>query len=105
MSNSIDIFLSFFVYILVFIEIFINMPMNGVYRLPGNWTKDSTIVAVLVAAGVLSVYFTLPWYASIILFILYKVYLDKKFATNQDYFNQQLSSLRNRFPGNVISNV
>ena len=32
------------------IDIFINLPMNGIYRLPGNWAKDTTIVYGLAAS-------------------------------------------------------
>ena len=81
--NIIDFFLSFIFYILIFVEIFINCPMNGVYRLPGNWTKDSTIgiglLASFLSAGFLAKKYPLPWYISVFLLILYKIRMTRCF--------------------------
>ena len=60
---------SFVAYGLFFMDVFINLPMNGVWSLPGKWNKDSTISYGLMAVIVLSSYLTaqypLPLYISI----------------------------------------
>ena len=39
-----EIMISIIVYALVGVDLFINAPMNGVYHLPGKWSKDDTIL-------------------------------------------------------------
>ena len=64
--------------ILLFIDIFVNLPMNGFYRLPGNWTKDTTIITgVLVAfvlAWVITANFSIPIYITMTYILLYLLY-------------------------------
>lgn len=69
--------LTFISLIFLFLDLFINLPMNGVYNLPGNWSKDATIIAGLIAAFILSVYLvrsyglTIPLYITIPYVYLY----------------------------------
>ena len=49
--------------------------MNGMYRLPGNWTKDTTIIVGFSAAIILTIvanrFYVIPWYGSIIVILLF----------------------------------
>lgn len=61
--------LSLYAYGFFFMDLFINLPMNGVWSLPGNWNKDSTISYGILAALILSIYlsdkYPIPWYISV----------------------------------------
>ena len=66
---------SLFVYVLILIEIFINMPINGIYRLPGITTKDNIIIIggllSCIISFILSIYIPLPLCISIPILIFY----------------------------------
>jgi len=74
-SNIFAITLSYILYILFFIDFFINLPMNGYFRL---LSKDNTIIVGYIISIVLSIvvvkYFVLPLYVSIPLLMLYFYY-------------------------------
>lgn len=67
-------------YLLIGMELFINMPMNGVYRLPGSfWTKDTVIMVggllTFIFAFIMTRQLPLSLPISIVLIILYFVYV------------------------------
>ena len=78
---------SLIIYIYICTVIFIDMPMNGIWRLPGNWNKDSTITYGIVASLVVSMYalykYQLPIEVSIVGFVIIymRMQLHPKFNT------------------------
>lgn len=37
------------------VDLFINLPMNGVYSLPGKWSKDNTITIGIIVSIIISI--------------------------------------------------
>ena len=46
--------------VLLGIDIFINLPMNGIYRLSGQWSKDTNIILRMMASVAFA--FTVNYY-------------------------------------------
>lgn len=85
--------ITFIAFALFFVDVFVNLPMNGVYRLPGNWNKDNTIMFGLLATLILStvlVYngFVIPLWITIPYVILY-------FKTNYVHLMTIINLFRN----------
>lgn len=70
---------SLIIYIYICIEIFVTMPMNGVWRLPGNWNKDLTILYGISASLFISSFavynYQLPFEVSIIGLVIMYVHM------------------------------
>lgn len=70
-----------FLYFLIGVELFINMPINGVYRVPISFlqTKDNTIIAGMIAsiafASFMAVRYPLSLPIIAILGVMYFIYL------------------------------
>lgn len=45
-------------YFFIAVEIIINMQVNGIWKLPGQWSKDDTVSYGLIACVLLAILFT-----------------------------------------------
>lgn len=85
LSSTLDYGLTFLVVMIICIEVFINMPMNGVYSVPFLCkTKDCTIVLGgilgLVISLLVSIFYPIPYFYSLIFLFLYYIYIKCTFG-------------------------
>lgn len=82
MSGFVALFGNLILYFLIGTELFINMPMNGVYRLPGHFrNKDDIIITgfllAIVFASLMTLKISMPLPVVITALVLYFIYTKR----------------------------